>query len=236
MSRRPPKTNTSKPTVSVGLLLVALVIYALAQWGGLDLLNGAPPANPAPTGIIAGAPDREEPTATAKPKPSPTATRKARATRTPTTAANAPPSATAKAKATATPKPRATVKPTATTKPTAKPTARPTATAQTAPHAGDLPPIAYANLPPEAHDTIALIDAGGPFPFRRDGVTFQNRERILPRKPEGYYREYTVITPGEDDRGARRIVTGEDGEMYYTDDHYDSFFEIIRQNPREGSR
>ena len=108
------------------------------------------------------------------------------------------------------------------------PTVAPPTVAPTAARVSNLPTIAYADLPPEAHDTIRLIEQGGPFPFRRDGITFQNRERLLPRHPEGYYREYTVITPGENDRGARRIVTGEGGEMYYTDDHYDSFREIVR--------
>jgi ribonuclease T1 len=92
----------------------------------------------------------------------------------------------------------------------------------------DLPPIAYADLPPEAHDTIELIDEGGPFPYDKDGSTFQNREGILPDRQMGYYAEYTVITPGSPDRGARRIVAGADGEMYYTDDHYASFQEVIR--------
>ncbi|MCB0130219.1 MAG: hypothetical protein KDD78_05210, partial [Caldilineaceae bacterium] len=77
-------------------------------------------------------------------------------------------------------------------------------------------------LPPEAIDTLVLIANDGPFPYRQDGATFQNRERILPREPEGYYREYTVETPGSDDRGARRIVAGDGYEYYYTDDHYDS--------------
>ena len=80
-----------------------------------------------------------------------------------------------------------------------------------------------ANLPRQARDTVRLILAGGPFPFDRHGATFQNREGLLPARPRGYYREYTVITPGSNDRGARRIVAGEGGELYYTDDHYDSF-------------
>ena len=89
-----------------------------------------------------------------------------------------------------------------------------------------LPVILYADLPPEAHDTIALIESDGPFPYDRDGIVFENREGILPDEEYGYYHEYTVITPGENDRGARRIVTGENGEFYYTDDHYDSFSEV----------
>jgi guanyl-specific ribonuclease Sa len=80
-------------------------------------------------------------------------------------------------------------------------------------------------LPPEAIHTLELIERGGPFPYDRDGTTFQNRERRLPEQPRGYYREYTVATPGSPDRGARRIVTGgQPPEVYYyTDDHYRSF-------------
>jgi guanyl-specific ribonuclease Sa len=83
-------------------------------------------------------------------------------------------------------------------------------------------------LPPEAFDTLALIEAGGPFPYDRDGTVFQNREGRLPSQPRGHYREYTVPTPGSRDRGARRIVTGGDPpvEFYYTDDHYRSFRRI----------
>jgi ribonuclease T1 len=73
---------------------------------------------------------------------------------------------------------------------------------------------------------LALIDAGGPFPWRQDGAVFSNREHVLPAEPHGYYREYTVPTPGAHDRGARRIVTGREGEAYYTDDHYRSFWRI----------
>ena len=83
--------------------------------------------------------------------------------------------------------------------------------------------LKLAKLPPEAQHTIALIKKGGPFPYQRDGIEFQNREGILPRKARGYYHEYTVITPGSADRGARRIIAGSKGELYYTDDHYNSF-------------
>jgi ribonuclease T1 len=82
-------------------------------------------------------------------------------------------------------------------------------------------------LPKEALETIALIRKGGPFPYERDGVTFGNRERILPARERGWYREYTVKTPGERTRGARRIVAGRDGTLYYTDDHYRSFRRIL---------
>lgn len=85
-------------------------------------------------------------------------------------------------------------------------------------------------LPPEARDTIAMVQRGGPFPHRQDGSEFGNREGRLPRQPRGYYHEYTVDTPGLDHRGARRVVTGGDPprEWYYSDDHYDSFrrFEV----------
>ncbi|MDI3385193.1 ribonuclease [Streptomyces sp. B-S-A8] len=84
--------------------------------------------------------------------------------------------------------------------------------------------ICHSALPPEAHDTLDLIDAGGPFPYPQDGTVFQNREGLLPPQDSGYYHEYTVETPGSDDRGARRIVTGEASEEdYYTADHYESF-------------
>lgn len=92
-----------------------------------------------------------------------------------------------------------------------------------------LPVIGEDQLPPEALDTLALIDAGGPFPYSEDGDTFFNREGLLPEADEGYYQEYTVETPGEDDRGARRIVTGDaDTIIYYTPDHYQSFSRVRR--------
>jgi ribonuclease T1 len=83
-----------------------------------------------------------------------------------------------------------------------------------------------ADLPPEAAATLALIQNDGPFPYDQDGAVFQNREGILPHEAAGYYREYTVETPGSSDRGARRIVAGSEGELYWTDDHYDSFSRI----------
>jgi ribonuclease T1 len=90
--------------------------------------------------------------------------------------------------------------------------------------------VVQPELPREARETLALIRAGGPFPYRRDGTVFGNRERLLPRQPRGYYTEYTVATPGSRDRGARRIVAGGDprvsGEYWYTDDHYRSFRRI----------
>ncbi len=91
-----------------------------------------------------------------------------------------------------------------------------------------LPYVALDDLPPEAADVVALIDRGGPFPYDKDGSTFGNFEGLLPDRDDGYYREYTVETPGSDDRGARRIVGGAEGELYWTEDHYESF-EVIRR-------
>lgn len=87
--------------------------------------------------------------------------------------------------------------------------------------------IEKRQLPREAVETISLIRNGGPFPHQRDGVTFGNRERLLPQRERGWYREYTVKTPGAKDRGARRVIAGRDGTLYYTDDHYRSFKRIL---------
>lgn len=86
--------------------------------------------------------------------------------------------------------------------------------------------VAVAELPAEARDTLHLIKQGGPFPYPRDGVVFSNFEHVLPQQPRGYYREYTVKTPGAHNRGARRIVCGVAPECYYTDDHYQTFKRI----------
>lgn len=89
--------------------------------------------------------------------------------------------------------------------------------------------VVASELPAEARDTMALIRKGGPFPYRRDGEVFGNLEGKLPARSRGYYREYTVRTPGARDRGARRIVAGRGGELYYTDDHYNSFRRITER-------
>ena len=91
---------------------------------------------------------------------------------------------------------------------------------------GTVPEVAASELPAEARATIERIRKGGPFPYRRDGIVFGNFEERLPARARGYYREFTVRTPGAKDRGARRIVAGKGGELYYTDDHYMSFRRI----------
>ena len=84
--------------------------------------------------------------------------------------------------------------------------------------------ICYSKLPSQAHDTLDLIEKGGPYPYPQDGTVFDNREGILPSQSSGYYHEFTVVTPGSPDRGARRIVAGEKkDEDYYTADHYKTF-------------
>ena len=89
--------------------------------------------------------------------------------------------------------------------------------------------IAVVELPVEARDTLRMIKTGGPFPYDRDGVIFKHYEKELPIHSKGYYREYTVKTPGLSHRGARRIVCGPLPECYYTADHYKSFKQIQEQ-------
>ena len=94
--------------------------------------------------------------------------------------------------------------------------------------------VAAADLPAQARQTLDRIRSGGPFPYEKDGAVFGNRERSLPQRKRGYYREYTVPTPGARDRGGRRIVAGSgpardvrtSGEYYYSDNHYNSFRRI----------
>jgi ribonuclease T1 len=87
--------------------------------------------------------------------------------------------------------------------------------------------VALSQLPPQARETVDQIRAGGPFPYAKDGAAFGNREGHLPKRERGYYREYTVKTPGLRERGPRRIIAGRAGELYYTHDHYRSFRRII---------
>ena len=89
--------------------------------------------------------------------------------------------------------------------------------------------VDLGSLPIEARQTVGLIERGGPYPYAKDGAVFGNREGRLPARPNGFYREYTVPTPGSDDRGPRRIVTGDqDRQFFYTDDHYASFVRVRR--------
>ena len=96
-----------------------------------------------------------------------------------------------------------------------------------------LPVVELKQLPAQGQDVMALIAQGGPFKYDKDGTVFGNRERILPPETRGFYREYTVKTPGERSRGARRIVCGglqpaAPEACFYTDDHYSSFRKIAR--------
>lgn len=91
-----------------------------------------------------------------------------------------------------------------------------------------IPTVDIAELPREARQTIALIKKGGPYPYKKDGVIFGNFEHRLPLHERGYYREFTVRSPGTRDRGARRIILGKTGELYYTADHYESF-RLVRE-------
>ncbi len=208
-------------TVSITVILVALAFFLVRQWTNGDQGNVAQDTIAIATVSIS--------TVSIAPVATPVDTSQLTVTETVTgedeapvaqaTVTIHPTQASAAANASqvrAVQTPRATIQPT------------PTANAPPVERASDLPILAYDELPSEAQETVALIDQGGPFPYDRDGVTFENRERLLPREAAGYYREYTVITPGASNRGARRIVTGDRGEMYYTDDHYDSFSEITR--------
>lgn len=112
-----------------------------------------------------------------------------------------------------------------TTTPTTDPTSDPATDYTTDPDSG-LPVVRSADLPGLARDVLQRIDRGGPFDFPdHDGGVFENREGLLPDRPRGYYREYTV-DDGVGDRGPLRIVAGDDGERYWTDDHYRSFARI----------
>ena len=115
----------------------------------------------------------------------------------------------------------------ATTSRTARPAA-PSSSARTTrePESG-LRVVTLSTLPREAQQTLALIEAGGPFPYSQDGATFGNYQRVLPAHARGWYREYTVVTPGERDRGPRRVVTGDDDRVvFYTADHYATFVRV----------
>ena len=200
--RTPPKRRRVLWAVALLLLLLTSVLGA----------------------CTAGAPAPDSAGAPATPALASTAVRQAGLTATPT------PSRRADVTPTRTPKRRLAATATATFTPVRSTTVAPTprrASATPAVALSGLPTISYDRLPAQAWETIALIQSGGPFPYRQDGAVFQNRERRLPAKPSGYYHEYTVVTPGSHDRGARRIVSGKQGELYYTDDHYDSFKQVV---------
>lgn len=192
------------------LLIVALILLA-----GFAMLTLARPTPPSPAAATVAARPTLTPGATAQP------------------AASGAGAATATSAGKPTATPRSTATPTV--RVTATPTVRTTASLTpgsglriATPLPGDrLQTIRLDRLPKEAHETIRLIARNGPFPYRQDGVVFENREGRLPRKPGGYYREYTVVTPGSPDRGARRLVRGSQEELFYTDDHYDSFRRVI---------
>lgn len=226
-----------------------VIVAILCAWllGGCSLGATPIPAGPAPdagaTIAAAALGGRDRATAGAAAAPEGAATFQAAATDVGATAApavpaqdggiaTAPPSPPARASST----PRASPTPAAraSSTPHASSTLQAVATPAggglsiATPRPGDrMPTVRATGLPVEARRVIALIAAGGPFPYRQDGVTFENRENLLPRQPSGYYREYTVDTPGSPDRGPRRLVRGKAGELYYTDDHYASFKRVV---------
>lgn len=253
-----PKRPRWQSLVGTGIaLLVVLFIYLQTGQvpdGALDAVLGTdaatleailqpsaiPQATETPTDAPTDTPTAA-PTATPQSAETATPTAQAKATDTPTPQPTTAPTETPTVLPAATHTPTKTPTVTRTATPTSSPSATPTAsptrtrapptatpTATRIRSQSGLPFILYKELPPEAKETIRLIDNNGPFPFRQDDTTFQNREGILPSKPRGWYREFTVVTPGLNHRGARRIVEGEDGLLFYTDDHYDSFREIIR--------
>jgi len=211
----------------LGRLLLALILVLLAS-GGAGCLAAATPLPQTRAATTTAA-------ASATVTPSPMLFGAATSTATAIVPTMAAPTLTGMAAtATATTVPSATAIPTPQPRPTATSSRPPTAApipgglTLATPTAGDrMSTVRVDRLPREAHDTMRLIASNGPFPYRQDGVVFENRERLLPTKASGYYREYTVKTPGSPDRGARRLVRGGQGELYYTDDHYDSFRRVI---------
>ena len=230
-TRRAVKTGQKRggTPLGVGGTLVTVLVAVLLWWfngGGPTSPVPATGDEPTPTSTITATAIGETPTNAAVAAAAAVATELATATVAPQSEDTDVPTPTvAPPTATSAPSPTATALPAPTATKPPKPTPSPTSKARAGPPG--IPPITLDALPPEALDTLVLIENDGPFPFERDGITFQNRERLLPSKPRGYYREYTVITPGENDRGARRIIAGEEGELYYTDDHYESFFWIV---------
>lgn len=245
MSNQPPRGKGSRASLVTILVALAIAAIYFANSGALALLlpdlypsTSDPAAVATATTVaatvtadfLAGTPETFLTTPTPVPLAASVETGPAVAAEAPASAVTRRPAQEPTAEPTKVPTEEPTEAPTATetTAPTRTPTRAPTPRPTIPARINGLPTITLDELPPEALDTIDLIDSGGPFPFDKDGSIFQNREGLLPGERRGFYREYTVITPGEDDRGARRIVAGEDGTLYYTDDHYDSFSVIVR--------
>ncbi len=253
MSRKTtnPTRSSQRRQTTIGGLILTVLIVLVTRWLG----NGGNAILPT---AIATATDKpaivqliktpvKSPTEQKQPTTSnqtySAAAQKATATAQATKQLTATPVAKKQTKATVTPRATATIRPTvkATTQATAKVIAKATVTATRRPTATSTPAnptragpagmatVRESELPKEARSTLRLIDDDGPFPYNQDGVVFQNREGILPRQARGYYHEYTVVTPGSRDRGARRMITGDGGEFYYTEDHYDSFYWVERE-------
>jgi ribonuclease T1 len=211
----------------VVLALLVMLVALVAGCSG----SGSGPGATSTSGAVARTPAAATPT--------PRATRAPRATAAPTPRATPTPAArtpAARTPAAATPTPGATAAPAARTPAAATPTPRAARTATPAPSSrwAAQPPddwygdtVGMEELPPEALDTLELVVAGGPYPYDQDDGIFGNREGILPDRPSGTYREYTVETPGSADRGARRLVIADGLQRYYSDDHYDTFRFVV---------
>ena len=192
------------------LLVTAVVSLLLAGCGSLVTIVTATPNETQQAAVVVTSAPTDDPARGSASPIAATATRRPRNT------------ATASADSTSRPTPKAV-------KATAKPARTQTHTPTAIPSTMDgLQTVRPADLPIEAQQTLALIDSGGPFPYARDGIVFQNREGILPKKSSTYYHEYTVVTPGSPDRGAKRLIAGSKGEIYYTEDHYVTFVRVIR--------
>ncbi len=203
VSRIPPPeeggpARPGRPTSAVAVVLVLAV--ALGIW----FFSGRSPDAQTTAG---------DPSSSSSPAPSGSPTSSPSST--PSSSPSSSPSASAST----------TTQPEQSPSPSAAPSAGSTAPAID-PESG-LPTVYLLDLPPEAAETVEIIDRGPPYPYDKDGSTFGNYEGLLPDYERGYYQEFTVETPGSYDRGARRIVEGADAELYWTDDHYASFSRIV---------
>ena len=205
VSRIPPPEDgdDSRPQRSRGALALVLVVAVAA---GVWLLNGRDPGtattatDDTSASAPAASPSAEPSSGSTKPSADPTAGESPGATSTSGTSEGVQP------------------EPSSTQEPEAPPTIDPDS---------GLPTVYLLDLPPEAAETVEAIERGPPYAYDKDGSTFGNYEGLLPDFDRGYYQEFTVETPGSSDRGARRIVEGADGELYWTDDHYASFSRIL---------